>query len=141
MSATPRQRESSVFRKPVPPAAETRRGPDAKKGDRRIPIPPSVASSLPRTVLEQLAYLRPDQQQAFLWRYRAQAKSPAVAFGLLLLGGSHYLYVRRRGLQVLFWSTLGGLCVWWLADLVRIRRLIQDHNRKVAAKVMRALWG
>ena len=135
-------REPSVFRKPPSPPpdrATQRRGPEAR-GDRSLVIPRPIASSLSRTVREQLAYLTPDEQRAFLWRYRAQAKSPVVAFMFLPLGW-HYLYLRKRGLQVLFWITLGGLTVWWISDLFRIRRLVRDYNRRVAGHIMRALWG
>jgi hypothetical protein len=134
-------REGSVFRKPAPPPerVSARRVPETR-GDHSLAIPSRVASSLSQTVREQLAYLTPDQQRAFLWRYRAQAKSPLVALCFLPLGW-HYLYLRRRGLQVLFWLTLGGLAAWWLADIFRIRGLVRDHNRRVATHVMRALWG
>ncbi len=134
--------ETSVFRKPTAPPADRvtqRRGPEAR-GDRSLVIPARVASSLSRTVREQLAYLTPDQQRAFLWRYRAQAKSPLVALAFLPLGW-HYLYLRKRGLQVLFWLTLGGLAAWWVLDFFRIRGLVRDYNRRVAMHVMRALWG
>ena len=134
--------ESSVFRKPTAPPpdrATQRRGPEARS-DRSVVIPARVASSLSRTVREQLAYLTPDQQRAFLWRYRAQAKSPVVALAFLPLGW-HYLYLRKRGLQVLFWLTLGGLAAWWVLDFFRIRGLVRDYNRRVAMHVMRALWG
>jgi hypothetical protein len=142
MSRTQPDRESSVFRKPAAPPpdrAAQRRGPEAR-GDRTLVIPREIASSLSRTVREQLAYLTPDEQRAFLWRYRAQAKSPLVALMFLPLGW-HYLYLRKRGLQVLFWLTLGGLAVWWVSDLFRIRRLVRDYNRRVAGHIMRALWG
>ena len=134
--------ESSVFRKPTAPPPDRvtqRRGPDAR-GDRALVIPTRVASSLSRTVREQLAYLTPDQQRAFLWRYRAQAKSQLVALAFLPLGW-HYLYLRKRGVQVLFWLTLGGLAAWWVLDFFRIRGLVRDYNRRVAMHVMRALWG
>ena len=134
--------ESSVFRKPTAPPPDRvmqRRGSEAR-GDRSLVIPARVASSLSRTVREQLAYLTPDQQRAFLWRYRAQAKSPLVAFAFLPLGW-HYLYLRKRGLQVLFWLTLGGLAAWWVLDFFRIRGLVREYNRRVAMHVMRALWG
>jgi hypothetical protein len=134
--------ESSVFRKPIAPPldrAAQRRGPEARN-DRSVVIPARVSSSLSRTVREQLAYLTPDQQRAFLWRYRAQAKSPVVALAFLPLGW-HYLYLRKRGLQVLFWITLGGLAAWWVLDIFRIRGLVRDYNRRVAMHVMRALWG
>jgi hypothetical protein len=136
------ERETSVFRKPPAPAPERaalRRMPEGR-GDRSLAIPASLASSLSRTVREQLAYLTPDQQRAFLWRYRAQAKSPTVAFLFLPLGW-HYLYLRKRGLQILFWLTLGGLAAWWVLDIFRLHGLVRDYNRRVAIHVMRALWG
>lgn len=142
MSRAQPERDSSVFRKPTAPPPDRvagRRSPEAR-GDRSLSIPASVASSLSRTVREQLAYLTPDQQRAFLWRYRAQAKSPLVAFLFLPLGW-HYLYLRKRGLQVLFWLTLGGLAAWWVLDVFRIRGLVREYNRRVAGHVMRTLWG
>ena len=141
MRAQPGQ-EQSVFRKPTAPPPDRpahRRGPEARS-DRSVVIPARVARSLSRTVREQLAYLTPDQQRAFLWRYRAQAKSPVVALAFLPLGW-HYLYLRKRGLQVLFWITLGGLAAWWVLDFFRINKLVRDYNRRVATHVMRALWG
>ena len=137
----PARETTSVFRKPPAPVERpaARRGPETR-GDRSVTIPPRVLSSLSRTVREQLAYLSPDQQRAFLWRYRARAKSPLIALLFLPLGW-HYLYLRRPGLQVLFWLTLGGLAAWWVLDLFRIRRLVREYNRNVAAHVMRALWG
>ena len=134
-------RDGSVFRKPAPPAerASARRVPETR-GERSVVIPSRVASSLSQTVREQLTYLTPDQQRAFLWRYRAQAKSPLIALCFLPFGW-HYLYLRKRGLQVLFWLTLGGLAAWWVADIFRLPRLVRDHNRRVATHVMRALWG
>jgi hypothetical protein len=141
MRAQPGQ-EPSVFRKPTAPPPDRpahRRGPEARS-DRSVVIPARVARSLSRTVREQLAYLTPDQQRAFLWRYRAQAKSPVVALAFLPLGW-HYLYLRKRGLQVLFWITLGGLAAWWVLDIFRINKLVRDYNRRVAMHVMRALWG
>ena len=140
MSPTQPQGAASVFRKPTrSPAPSSRRTPDPR-GDHRFSIPPPVASALPHTVREQLACLSPDQQRAFLWRYRSQAKTPVVAF-FVLLPGWHYLYLRKHRLQVLFWLTCGGLGVWWLVDLFRVRRLVQDHNHALAGNVMRALWG
>lgn len=137
-----RAQTETVFRKPASPPERVaaRRGPEARGDRTSLAIPTEVASSLSRTVREQLAYLTPDQQRAFLWRYRAQAKSPLVALMFLPLGW-HYLYLRKRGLQVLFWLTLGGLAAWWVLDIFRVRGLVRDYNRRVANHVMRALWG
>ncbi len=140
MSSPHSQAAASVFRKPTrPPAPPVRRSADGR-GDRSFSLPPSVASALPNPVLEQLASRSPAQQRAFLWRYRSQAKTPIVAF-IVLLPGWHYLYLRQRRRQVLFWLTGGGLGLWWLVDLFRLRRLVKEHNHELARHVMRALWG
>jgi hypothetical protein len=60
---------------------------------------------------------------------------------MFLLLGWHYLYLRKGGLQILFWLTLGGLAVWWLLDIFRLPGLVRNYNRRVAVHVMRALWG
>src|SRR5262249_58213618 len=77
MSRTQPEREASVFRKPAAPPerAPARRGPEAR-GDRTLVIPTSISSSLSQTVREQLAYLTPDQQRAFLSRDPPPAPSP-----------------------------------------------------------------
>jgi len=30
--------------------------------------------------------------------------------------------------QVIFWITLGGIGLWWLADMVRLPGLVNDYN-------------
>ena len=100
--------ESSGFRKPTPPPpdrATQRRGPEARS-DRSVVIPARVASSLSRTVREQLAYLTPDQQRAFLWRYRAQAKSPVVALAFLPRGGRMRVVI--DGIERAVWLAFDG---------------------------------
>ena len=156
MSRTQSERESSVFRKPTAPPPErtaVRRGPEAR-GDRSLTIPPSVASSLSRTVREQLAYLTPDQQRAFLWRYRAQAKSPLIALLFLPLGW-HYLYLRKRGLQP--WRCTiadGALGLWaalgeqepdlaeqrcWNHKLVNVLDALPTKHQAAASALLRAM--
>ena len=108
MSVRPGQ-ESSVFRKPTAPPpdrAAQRRGPEARS-DRSVVIPARVASSLTRTVREQLAYLTPDQQRAFLWRYRAQAKSPVVALAFTSGPAEVLAYM-----PAVAWRSGTGMVVW-----------------------------
>jgi hypothetical protein len=51
-------------------------------------------------------------------------------FGYLawLCLGSHYLYLGRPFTQLLFWLTLGGLLLWWLADFFRLPAMIRQRN-------------
>jgi hypothetical protein len=52
--------------------------------------------------------------------------------------GAHYLYLRRPFTQALFWLSLGGLLIWWLADLLRIPSLVERHNRLASTALIRS---
>jgi hypothetical protein len=53
-----------------------------------------------------------------------------------LLFGWHYLYLRRVGLQLAFWVTLGGFGIWWLVDLFRVAGLVNRMNEDMARELM-----
>ena len=59
-------------------------------------------------------------------------RSVAGAHMCWVLFGTHYLYLGKFGLQLLYWVTLGGVAVWAIVDLFRIpgmvRRYVQSHN-------------
>lgn len=96
-------------------------------------------SPFPLMVEEALAKLSNTQQNAFQEEYWRRRKSENAAALLWLLLGWHYAYLRKWGLQILFWLTGGGLIVWWVVDLFRVRGLVRDYNRDVALDVMRNL--
>jgi hypothetical protein len=71
--------------------------------------------------------------------YRRRAKSAAPAYILWLFLAFHYIYLRKWGLQFLFWLTLGGFGIWWLIDLFRVAGMVRDYNKDVATDVMRTV--
>lgn len=52
----------------------------------------------------------------------------AGAYFCFVLLGSHYLYLRKPLLQLLFWVTLGGFALWAIVDLFRIPKLVAEFN-------------
>ena len=102
-------------------------------------IPPSVAVNLPAVVRNSLAELPAARQEEFLEEYRRRAKSIPPAYILWLLLGFHYIYLRKWGLQILFWLTLGGLWLWWIVDLFRMPGMVRDYNKDIATDVMRTV--
>jgi hypothetical protein len=98
-----------------------------------------VSEQLPRMVSNELATLSPDSAMAFREEYRRRSKSTAVCYLLWLCLGWHYAYLRKWGIQVLFWLSAGGLIIWWLIDLFRIPGLIENYNRDTAIAAMRDL--
>ncbi len=102
-------------------------------------IPPSISEKLPAMVRNELGKVSPQKQEEFIEEYRRKTKSCGVAYILWFLLGWHYIYLRKWGLQFLFWVTLGGFVFWWLVDLFRVPGLIDDYNKDVATDVMRNL--
>jgi len=102
-------------------------------------IPPSISDNLPAMVRNQLVTLPPQRQQEFVEEYRRKAKSTGPAYLLWLCLGWHYAYLRKWGIQILFWISIGGLFVWWLVDLFRIPAMIRDYNKDISVDVLRNL--
>ena len=98
-----------------------------------------IADSIPAAVRDRVAALPEQQRQEFVEAYNRTARSTATAYFLYLLVGAHYAYVGRRGIQIVFWVTLGGLLVWWVVDLFRIPAMIRRYNEEVARDIMRRL--
>lgn len=65
-------------------------------------------------------------------------KRKLYAYPAWLCLGSHYLYLGRPFTQLLFWLTLGGLLLWWVADFFRLPTLIWQHNEREREKLVAA---
>lgn len=102
-------------------------------------IPGSIFDNLPAMVRNEVVKLPPQKQEEFVEEYRRKAKSTGPAYLLWLFLGWHYVYLRKWGIQILFWVTLGGLFVWWLIDLFRIPGMVMDYNKDVSVDVLRNL--
>jgi hypothetical protein len=82
-------------------------------------LPPSIRNDLPAMVRNEVVKLSAKKQEEFVEEYRRKAKSTGVGY-LLWFVGFHHAYVGNWGLLILYWLTLGGLCVWWIIDLFRV---------------------
>ncbi len=106
-------------------------------------IPISIADNLPAMVRNELVKLPAQKQEEFIEEYRRKEKSVGIGYILWLLPllpfGWHYAYLRKWGIQILFWLTFGGLFIWWLIDAFRIPLMIRDYNKDIAVDVLRNL--
>ena len=59
---------------------------------------------------------------------RRNLKDTLTAYLYWLCLGSHYIYLKKMRIQVIFWLTLGGLGMWWLIDLIRLPGMVNDYN-------------
>ena len=103
-------------------------------------LPPSVTNSLPFAVTAQLADLPDQAQQEFFDEYNRQSRSTLVGYLLnFAISGSHYGYIGKWWLMLLFWFTFGGLGIWWLIDWFRIPGLIKEHNGHIANDILKGV--
>ena len=86
-----------------------------------------------RVVLERLP---PEAQSMVRLEYKRRKKSKTFAYFAWFFLGWHYLYLRRVGLQIAFWLTLGGAGIWWFVDLFRVWGLVDRLNEDAARDLM-----
>jgi len=110
------------------------------QNENKLFISASISDSLPAMVRNELATLSAQRQQEFVEEYNRKKKSLGIAYlFLIIVFALHYGYLRKWGLQFLFWFTAGGLGIWWIIDLFRLPGLIKDYNMDIANEVMRNL--
>jgi len=106
----------------------------------KLYISASIADSLPSMVKNELAKLPAQKQEEFVEEYKRKAKSVGIAYlFLIVILAMHFGYLRKWGLQIVFWLTGGGFFIWWLIDLFRLAGLVKNYNKDVATDTMRNL--
>ena len=106
----------------------------------KLYIPSSIADSLPSMVKNELARLSAQKQEEFVEEYKRKTKSLGLAYlFLIIVFALHYGYLKKWGLQVVFWLTGGGFLVWGFIDLFRLPGLVREYNKDVAIDVLRNL--
>jgi len=106
----------------------------------KLYISASVTDSLPSMVQNELAKMPAQKQEEFVEEYKRKAKSLGVAYlFLIIVLAMHYGYLRKWGLQVVFWLTGGGFLIWWFIDLFRLPGLVKNYNKDIATDTFRNL--
>lgn len=62
---------------------------------------------------------------------QSQVKRTEWAYLFFLMFGSHYLYLGKPGIQLLYWMSIGGFGIWFLIDLFSMDSKIDKHNRLI----------
>lgn len=103
-------------------------------------IPASIADSLPAMVKNELAKLPAMRQEEFVEEYKRKKKSVGIGYlFLLIILAMHYGYLKKWGLQFVFWITGGGVMIWYIIDIFRLPGMVKDYNKDIAMDVMRNL--
>jgi TM2 domain-containing membrane protein YozV len=99
-------------------------------------IPPSIFRNLPLIVQSELGGISVQNQAAFLQEYKRNAKSTGWAYFLWFFLGFHYIYLKKWGIQFIYWFTGAGFVIWAVVDLFRIPGMIRAFNQDVAANAI-----
>lgn len=94
--------------------------------------------SFPVVLMPVFESLKPDVQVRVKRDYERRRKSKTFAYLAWLFFGWHYLYLRRVGLQFVFWIFclfVVGI-VWWIVDLFRVSGLVDQINEDMARQLM-----
>lgn len=106
----------------------------------KLYISASVSDNLPSMVKNELAKMPPQKQEEFVEEYRRKSKSVGLAYlFLIVILAMHYGYLRKWGLQIVFWLTGGGFFIWWFIDLFRLAGVVKNYNKDIATDTMRNL--
>lgn len=104
----------------------------------------SIINNLSPMIKYELAKWPVQKQDMFVEEYRKRTKSVGIAYlFLIIILSLHYGYLRKWGIQVLFWITGGGLGIWWLIDLFRLPGLVKNYNNDIAIdtiKDLKIMW-
>jgi|TARA_B110000259_G_scaffold44024_1_gene50915 hypothetical protein len=66
---------------------------------------------------------------------QSKLKSTGKAYVYFCFFGAHYLYLRKTGIQLFFWITLGGFGIWALFDLFALSSKVHTYNDRVFRKI------
>lgn len=107
--------------------------------DNVLYIPNSISDNLPAMVRNELKKLNSSKQEEFLEEYKRRRKSIFLGYLCWLIFGWQYAYIRKWGVQILYWFTGGGFLIWAFIDLFRIPKLVSNYNKDISIEVMRNL--
>ena len=111
-----------------------------ESSENKLYIPASIADDLPSMVKNELAKMSPQKQSEFVEEFERKSKSLGIGYlFLVIVLAMHYGYLRKWGLQIVFWLTGGGFAVWWIIDLFRLPALVKNYNKDIATDIMRNL--
>ena len=98
-----------------------------------------TVKSLPPSVQHTVAQMDTASQNAFFNEYERKKKKVSIGYVAWMVCGWHYFYVKKTGLQVVYYLTAGGFGLWAIADLFRMPSIIRDSNESAAREALQTL--
>jgi len=108
--------------------------------ENKLYISSFISNKLPAMVKNELAKMNPQKQEEFVEEYKRKTKSIGITYlFLIIILAMHYGYLKKWGLQFVFWFTGGGFFIWAFIDLFRVPGMVNDYNKDMALETMRNL--
>ena len=67
--------------------------------------------------------------------WQSKIKSSGVAFLFWFFLGSHFAYLGKWGLQILYWLTLGGLGIWGIIEAFLLSGRVEAYNAPIYQQI------
>ena len=99
-------------------------------------------SNLPPSVQYVVAQMDGGTQAAFFNEYWDKRRKISVGYVCWIIFGFHYFYIKKFGLQVLFWLSFvffGLGLIWWIIDFFRIPSIMREANEQIARQALQTL--
>ncbi len=88
-------------------------------------------------VIYELGKICPENQIRFQEIYSKRERSLRFAFiCLFFFPGTHYAFLGRWQLQIMYWLTFGGALIWWVIDMFRLPALLKESNHYEQKKIL-----
>ena len=97
------------------------------------PIPESILTLLPASVIKGLGELSREKQEKFLELYRKRSKRIVIEYlRWIIFPYQHYAYLEQNLQMAIYLLSVGGLGVWAIIDLFRMPKMVRKYNREAA---------
>ncbi len=102
----------------------------------------TTITDLPASTVAILKDMPVKAKIAFWDEYNSSKRNVLIAYLLHILPSPFsftYAYLGKWGKQIAYFMTLGGLGVWWLANLFRIPGLVRKYNTELSDRILKSL--
>ncbi|HOK36525.1 MAG TPA: TM2 domain-containing protein [Paludibacteraceae bacterium] len=106
----------------------------------KIYISNSIFKNLPLMVQKELSKMTLEKQEEFVEEFKRKSKSVGMAYlFLFIIFSAHYAYLKKWGIQILYWVTVGGAGIWFIICIFIIPNLVRNYNKEIAIDILKDL--
>ena len=89
----------------------------------------------PPAVQSAISNMTDEQKTTFQNSYDQQKKNKKLLVILSILFPIQLFLFGKTGLGVVFWLTFGGVGIWWIIEIFRTPKKVDEFNDQLALKI------